>query len=157
MVSFRGVSLCNVDAKGRFAVPTKYRAVLQDMSMSKCVVTIDTDDDCLLLYPLAVWEEIESKLQALPSLNPRVRRVQRLLIGHASEVDLDSQGRLLLPNILRDHAAVDKKLMLVGQGKKFEIWSESNWQSHRQLWLETGKAMRESQEEVPSELSDISV
>ncbi|MEC8382857.1 MAG: division/cell wall cluster transcriptional repressor MraZ [Pseudomonadota bacterium] len=156
-MSFRGVSLCNVDAKGRFAVPTKYRAVLRDMSMSKCVVTIDTDDDCLLLYPLAVWEEIESKLQALPSLNPRVRRVQRLLIGHASEVDLDSQGRLLLPNILRDHAVVDKKLMLVGQGKKFEIWSESNWQRHRQLWLDEGKAMRESQEEVPSELSDISV
>ncbi len=154
VVSFRGVSVCNVDAKGRFAVPTKYRALLHDMCRGSCVVTIDTDDPCLLLYPLVTWETIESQLQALPSLNPKVRRIQRLLIGHASESDLDSQGRLLLPSILKDHAKLDKKLMLVGQGKKFELWSEANWLAQREDWLEAGKS---NTEEVPNELSSISV
>ena len=154
MVSFRGVSTCNVDAKGRFAIPTKYRGVLHSMCDGQCIVTIDTDDDCLLLYPLPVWEEIERSLQSLPSLNPKVRRIQRLLIGHASECELDSQGRLLLPGILKQHASVDKKLMLVGQGKKFEVWSEHNWNTQREDWLEAG---RTEQEGVPDELTTISV
>ena len=153
-MSFRGVSICNVDAKGRFAVPTKYRGVLHNMCEGQCIVTIDTDDDCLLLYPLPVWEEIERSLQSLPSLNPKVRRIQRLLIGHASECELDSQGRLLLPSILKQHANVDKKLMLVGQGKKFEVWSEHNWNTQREDWLEAGRA---EQDGVPDELTTISV
>lgn len=153
-MSFRGVSVCNVDAKGRFAVPTKYRAMLHDMCRGRCVVTIDTDDPCLLLYPLATWETIESQLEALPSLNPKVRRIQRLLIGHASECELDGQGRLLLSGILQEHAKLDKKLMLVGQGKKFELWSEANWLSQRESWLEAGQS---ATEEVPYELSSISV
>ena len=118
------------------------------------MVTIDTDDPCLLLYPLATWEAIESQLEALPSLNPKVRRIQRLLIGHASECELDGQGRLLLSSILQEHAKLDKKLMLVGQGKKFELWSEANWLSQRESWLEAGQS---ATEEVPYELSSISV
>ena len=156
-MAFRGVSACNIDAKGRFAVPTKYREVLNNMAKNTCVVTIDTDDPCLLLYPLPTWEDIESQLQSLPSLNPKVRRIQRLLIGHANEAELDSQGRMLLPQILRDHAGLSKKCMLVGQGKKFEIWSEENWQRSREVWLEAGRAIQEGNEGVPDELSDISV
>ena len=77
-VSFRGVNSCNIDAKGRFAIPTKYREHLADTADRKCVITIDTEDNCLLLYPLPVWEEIEAQLQALPSLNRKVRRIQAL-------------------------------------------------------------------------------
>lgn len=156
-MSFRGVSACNVDAKGRFAMPTKYRETFAESASGKCVITIDTEDDCLLLYPMSVWEEIEASLQALPSLNRKVRRIQRLLIGHASEVDIDAQGRVLLAPILRDFAKVKKKLMLVGQGKKFELWSEDNWQQGCEKWLEQGKAMQKDGEEVPDELSSISV
>ena len=157
VVSFRGVSACNVDAKGRFALPTKYRESVGSMARGRCVITIDTEDECLLLYTLPEWEEIEASLQALPSLNRKVRRIQRLLIGHASECDLDSQGRVLLPAILREHAKVEKKLMLVGQGNKFEIWSEDNWSSQRQECLAAGRSARENDQEVPDELSSISV
>ena len=156
-MSFRGVNACNVDSKGRFAMPTKYRETFQEAAANKCVITIDTEDDCLLLYPLPVWEEIEANLQSLPSLNRKVRRIQRLLIGHASEIDIDGQGRVLLPPILRNFAHVDKKLMVVGQGKKFELWSEANWAKACQGWLEQGKAMKQEGEEMPDELSSISV
>jgi len=156
-MSFRGVSNCNVDAKGRFAMPTKYRETFTDTADGKCVITIDTEDDCLLLYPLPVWEEIEAKLEALPSLNRKVRRIQRLLIGHASEIEIDAQGRVLLPPILRQFAGVDKKLVLVGQGKKFELWSENKWAESCQDWLAQGKAMQQDGENIPDELSSISV
>ena len=156
-MSFRGVNNCNIDAKGRFAIPTKYREHLTDTADRKCVITIDTEDNCLLLYPLPVWEEIEAQLQALPSLNRKVRRVQRLLIGHASEVEMDAQGRVLLPAVLRDFAKIDKKMMMVGQGKKFELWSESQWLTGCQAWIEQGKAMQEDDEDVPNELSGVSV
>ena len=156
-MSFRGVNSCNVDVKGRFAIPTKYRETFAEIADSKCVITIDTEDDCLLLYPLPIWEEIERKLQALPSLNRKVRRIQRLLIGHASEIDIDSQGRILLPPILREFAKVEKKLMIVGQGNKFELWSDRNWTENCQEWLQQGKDMQKEGEEVPDELSSISV
>ena len=156
-MSFRGVSVCNVDTKGRFAMPTKYRDAFVDAAANKCVMTIDTEDDCLLLYPLPIWEEIESHLQSLPSLNRKVRRIQRLLIGHASEIDMDSQGRLLLPPILRQYAGITKKLMVVGQGKKFELWCQDKWQHACQHWLEQGKVMQDDGEAIPDEFSSLSV
>lgn len=131
---FRGVNGINIDAKGRIVVPTRYRERLQD-SRSCIVLTIDTEEKCLLLYPLTAWEEIENKLAQLPSFNPAARRIQRLLIGHATEVELDSHGRILLPPLLREYAGLSKHAMLVGQGKKFELWDESHWQVRRDEWL----------------------
>ena len=128
---FRGANLANMDAKGRIVLPTRYRAYLQDGS----IVTIDTEERCLLLYPQKVWEEIESKLAALPSYNAQARRIQRLLIGHATEVELDAQGRMLLPPLLREYAGLDKRAVLVGQGKKIEIWAEAHWNESRSQWL----------------------
>lgn len=154
---FRGASLCNVDSKGRFAVPTKYRARFTEEANRMCVMTVDTEDPCLLLYPMPIWEEIENKIQALPSFNRKVRRIQRLLIGHASETELDSQGRLLLPSLLREHAGIEKRMFLVGQGSKFEMWSEAAWLDQRKSWLEEGQNMRVNNEEVPDELSAISI
>jgi MraZ protein len=131
---FRGVNGINIDVKGRIVVPTRYRERLQE-SRSCIVLTIDTEEKCLLLYPLTAWEEIESKLSELPSFNPAARRIQRLLIGHATEVELDSHGRILLPPLLREYANLSKRAMLVGQGKKFELWDESHWQKRRDEWL----------------------
>ena len=127
----RGANVAKMDTKGRIVMPTRYRASLQGGS----ILTIDTEERCLLLYPLAVWEEIEGKLSALPSFEPQVRRIQRLLIGHATEVELDGQGRMLVPPFLRDYAGLDKRAVLVGQGKKIEIWAEAHWQESRSLWL----------------------
>jgi len=132
---FRGVNGINIDAKGRMAMPTRYRERLQDECSGCIVMTIDTDERCLLLYPLPAWEEIESKLAALPSFNSAARRIQRLLIGHATETELDNQGRILLPPLLREYAGIDKQVMLVGQGKKFELWDEEHWQHRRTQWL----------------------
>jgi MraZ protein len=132
---FRGVNGINIDAKGRMAMPTRYRDRLQEESHGRIVLTIDTEERCLLLYPLTAWEEIESKLAALPSFNPAARRIQRLLIGHATETEFDSHGRILLPTLLREYAGLNKRVMLVGQGKKFEVWDEEHWQQRRNQWL----------------------
>ena len=133
---FRGVNAINLDAKGRMAMPTRYRDSLQERCDGQMVATIDTEEKCLLLYPIADWMEIERKIEALPSFNKAARRVQRLLIGHATDVEMDSNGRLVVPPVLRTYAELDKKIMLVGQGKKFEIWSEELWNSKRDSWLE---------------------
>jgi MraZ protein len=133
---FRGVNGINIDAKGRIAMPTRYRDRLVEEGQGHVVMTIDTEERCLLLYPLPAWEDIESKLAALPSFNPAARRIQRILIGHATESELDGNGRILLPPLLREFAGLDKRIMLVGQGKKFEIWDEAHWQERRGQWLE---------------------
>ena len=132
---FRGITAVNIDTKGRLAIPTKYREGLHASDEGKMVLTIDTETKCLLLYPLSQWQIIEEKLQQLPSFNPQARRIQRLLIGHATDIDIDSAGRILVPQILRDYAVIEKKVMLVGQGKKFELWSEAQWLSAREIWL----------------------
>ena len=133
---FRGVNGINIDTKGRMAVPMRYRLKLQDENHGCTVLTIDTEERCLLLYPLKTWEEIENKLSQLPSFNPAARRIQRLLIGHATDVEMDGQGRILLPPLLREYAGLNKNAVLVGQGKKFELWDEAHWDKSRNQWLE---------------------
>lgn len=133
---FRGINGIHIDAKGRMVMPTRYRERLQLDSKSAVVLTIDTEEQCLLVYPLPEWEQIEAKLASLPSFNPAARRIQRLLIGHATDVEMDGHGRILLPPLLRDYAGLDKKAVLVGQGKKFELWDESHWEKCRSRWLE---------------------
>ncbi len=151
---FRGIHSINLDPKGRLAVPTRYRDRIQLDASGQLVVTIDTESACLLLYPLPEWEIIEAKIQSLPSFNPQARRIQRLLIGHAAELELDTSGRILLPSLLRDHAKIDKKIMLIGQGKKFEIWDEATWCAARELWLAD---VPESADEIPEEMKSLSL
>ena len=124
---FRGATLVNLDSKGRLAVPTRYRNLLSEESQGQMVCTIDLHQPCLLLYTLPAWEIIEKKLASLSSMNPLERRVQRLLLGHASECQMDNAGRLLLANTLRQHANLSKEVMLVGQFNKFELWDEQTW------------------------------
>ncbi|ARU95156.1 division/cell wall cluster transcriptional repressor MraZ [Tatumella citrea] len=124
---FRGATLVNLDGKGRIAVPTRYREILIGESQGQMVCTIDLHQPCLLLYTLPEWEVIERKLSRLSTMNPAERRVQRLLLGHASECQMDSAGRLLLAGTLRQHAGLQKEIMLVGQFNKFELWDEQAW------------------------------
>ena len=154
---FRGINSVNLDSKGRIAMPKKYRADALGASDGKMVVTIDTDAPCLLMYTIDEWERIESKLQQLPSFNPAARRIQRLLIGHATEVDMDAQGRILLPGLLREHAKLQKNVMLVGQGNKFELWDQAAWEAERESWLNAGVSSVDNKEELPGMLDDLSV
>lgn len=134
-------------------MPARYRDRLMEICEGQLVITVDRDH-CLLLYPLPEWEEIERKLVRLPSLNKQARRLQRLLIGHATECELDSHGRILLPPPLREFARLDKRLVLIGQGNKFEIWDETAWNAQREIWL-----AEEGQEdaELPPELESLSL
>src|SRR5690348_9417112 len=111
---FRGVNNVTLDPKGRMVMPTRYRARIQERSQGRLIVTVDRDQ-CLLLYPQPDWEEIERKLMQLPNLEPQARRLQRLMVGHATELDLDAQGRLLLPPNLRDFALLKRDAVLIGQ------------------------------------------
>lgn len=129
---FRGINAITIDVKGRLSIPARYREGLGD----HVVVTIDTEEACLLLYPSTEWQEIEANLQRLPSFNAVARRIQRLLIGHATDVELDANARILLPPLLREYAHLDKKVVMIGQGNKFEIWDEMGWQTRRQAWLD---------------------
>lgn len=141
---FRGANKVTLDAKGRMVMPTRYRERLAERSAGRLVVTIDRDQ-CLLLYPLPDWEEIERKLMRLPTLNLQARRLQRLMVGHATEVELDGHGRLLLPPQLRDFGSLTRDVMLIGQGNRFELWDEARWNERRDEWLK--------EEELPAGLS----
>jgi len=149
---FRGVATLTIDSKGRLALPSRYREVMREKSDGQLVITIDTQERCLLLYPTPDWEVIQAQVEALPSFNPTARRIQRLLIGHATDVDMDSQGRFLLPAPLREYAQLDRSAVLIGQGKKFEIWSEEQWQQQRDAWLN-----QEADEGMPEQLGQLSL
>ena len=131
---FRGVTTLSVDTKGRLAVPSKYRDVLLAQGDGRVVVTADPSK-CLLLFPLVEWEPIEKKLNGLSSFNPQTRSLQRLLVGNAADIELDATGRILLPAMLREFAALEKSVVLVGQGAKFELWNETRWQEQMDMAL----------------------
>jgi len=151
---FRGVNALHLDTKGRMAMPTRYRDVLRERADGKLVITIDTDDRCLLIYPLPEWEVIERKLDALPALNPQARRLQRLLLGHASEAEMDGNGRILVPPLLRQYGGLEKRTVLIGQGKKFELWDEGHWEACREEWLAQANGGAEA---LPAELQTLSL
>jgi MraZ protein len=136
------------------AVPTRYRGLLVESCASHLVVTIDPNDRCLLLYPAPIWQEIERKLMKLPSFNKEARRLQRLLVGHAADVDMDGQGRLLLPPPLREFAGLHKQAVLVGQGDRFELWDEEHWNGEREEWL---KETDLEQMDLPADLETLSI
>jgi len=149
---FRGANKLTLDSKGRMVMPTRYRERLQERCGGKLVVTIDKDQ-CLMIYPLPDWEDIERKLMRLPTLNPEARRLQRLMVGHATDIDLDSHGRLLLPPKLREFGMLTRDAMLIGQGMRFELWDEARWNERRDEWL----AGDQSGHDLPTEFETLSL
>jgi MraZ protein len=149
---FRGASKLTLDVKGRLAMPTRYRERLAERCGGKLVVTVDKDQ-CLLIYPFPDWEDIERKLMKLPSLNVQARRLQRLMVGHATELDLDGNGRILLPPTLREYGLLTRDVMLIGQGLRFELWDETRWNERRDEWL----ASADTVTDLPAELETLSL
>ena len=123
---FRGLSYLNLDVKGRLAVPAKHRDALLERCAGHLVITVDSEP-CLLIYPLPDWELIQQKLEGASNLDPRVRELQRRLIGFATDVDMDGAGRVLISPALREFAHLDKAVAFVGVGKKFELWNKDTW------------------------------
>ena len=144
---YTGSYAINMDAKGRMAVPSRQRELLVECCGGRLVVTAHHEDDCLLVYPESEWQEQLPKLLALPNTNKAARHIQRRMIGHAAELELDANGRLLLPPTLRAFAGLEKKLMLIGVGNKYELWSEERWNNQMQASVV---------EELPAHLQDLS-
>lgn len=134
---FRGINKVSLDGKSRMALPARLRDTVQQASFGKLVLTIDIREKCLMLYPLPEWEKVQTTLTGLANVRSEIRTVQRLLIGHATDLELDSQGRVLIPQLLREYAQLDKKLILLGQGNKIEIWNESQWNERLDVWLDS--------------------
>lgn len=146
---FLGSHAINMDAKGRFAVPTRVREELMSVCGGRLVITANYEERCLLVYPEPQWEKLLPEVEKLPNLNKAASRLQRLLIGYACPMEMDGNGRLLLPPTLRDYAGLEKKLMLVGQAKKLELWSEERWHT----WLDAS----ENDEEMTNEMLSLSL
>lgn len=128
---FRGEASISLDSKGRLAVPTRYRDGLSEGCGGRLIATISLMDKCLVVYPYPEWKRIEDQINALPSLDPQSRAISQLLIGHANECDLDNNGRILLPQLLRDFAGLDRKVRMIGQVTNFELWDEAAWNLRR--------------------------
>ena len=148
----RGVTKVTLDDKGRIVLPTRYREQISAQSQGKLVVTVDREQ-CLLIYPLPEWEQTERKLMSLPSLHPQSRKLQRLMVGHATDVELDGHGRFLLPAELREFAGLQRLGMLVGQGNRFELWDETRWNEQREQMLKSEDTLTD----LPSELDSLSI
>jgi MraZ protein len=116
------------------AMPTRFRERLMGRCAGHLVITVDFAEKCLAIYPLPEWEVIQQTLDALPSLNPKNAMVKRMLMGNATDVEMDGNGRILIPTKLRKHANLDKRVVMIGQGKKFELWDEETWDSRSAAW-----------------------
>jgi len=149
---FRGVNNISIDAKGRMAIPTRFRERLESCCASQLVITVDTDC-CLLIYPFPEWQEMERKLMNLPSFNKAARNLQRMLVGNATEVEMDGQGRILVSPPLRGYAELDKRAVLIGQGHKFELWDEERWSGRLEEWQATDL----EDLDLPADLESLSI
>lgn len=119
---FMGEYNHTLDAKGRLIVPSKFREQLGE----EFVVTKGLDG-CLFVYENTEWKALEEKLHDLPLTNANARKFARFFLAGATVCEVDKQGRILLPAVLRKHAGIDKDAVLVGVGSRIEIWSKENW------------------------------
>ncbi len=119
---FMGEYNHTVDAKGRLIVPSKFREQLGD----EFVVTKGLDG-CLFVYENTEWKVLEEKLHTLPLTNANARKFSRFFLAGATSCEVDKQGRILLPQILRDFAGIEKDAVLVGVGSRIEIWARERW------------------------------
>jgi MraZ protein len=147
---FRGATSLNLDVKGRLAVPSKHRDALQAQCAGNLVLTAHPHG-CLLLYPQPAWEPIQAKMMALSSFDKQSSALQRLLVGYAEDIILDSAGRLLVSPSLREFAAIAKQAMLVGQGSHFELWNMDAWRAQLE------RVMSGDEMTLPAELEGFSL
>lgn len=123
---FFGETAINLDAKGRLAIPMRYRDSIQEQCGGRMVLTYSAfDSGALWLYPEQEWERVRDEVTSLSTFNPGHRSLQRRLVGSAAAVEPDGTGRILLPATLRQVAGLEKHVVLLGMGSRFEIWNEA--------------------------------
>ena len=153
---FRGSDPINMDAKGRMAIPTRYRRLLSEICGGELVITIDMKSTCLTLSPLPEWKKFEEKVAALPALDDLGEMLSRFVVGQAKDAQLDGSSRILIPSELRDYAQIDKKLILVGRTQRLEIWAEDNWNIEREKSQENYRGMLSNRESMSDALKNLS-
>ncbi len=145
---FRGRFEYSIDDKGRVKVPPKFKDILKDKNINTLVMTIF--DDCIYVYPQDVWEKLEEKAVNLPLTNKAARRFKRMFFSSAQDVNIDRQGRVLVPHVLRDDAEIEKDVVILGNLDHIEIWSKEKWE-------EEFEALRESEEELASQIEELGI
>lgn len=136
---FMGEFAHNIDRKGRLILPAKFRDELGE----KAIVNRGLDG-CLNVYTLPEWEIVYKKVAALPSTNKQARMFQRTFLAKASEVELDSQGRILIPSGLISEAGLVKECLIIGVANHLEIWSKDKWNSLEQEQLDSFETYAEN-------------
>jgi MraZ protein len=149
---FQGATALSLDAKGRLAVPARYRDDLNAAGQGRLVLTAHPHG-CLLLFPLPAWEPIRDQILKTPSFNAQSQPFKRVLVGNAREESLDAAGRLLIAPELRDTAQLEKTVWLVGLGTHFEIWSDAGWKRQFAMASDTSQ----SATDVPQGFEGISL
>ncbi|SCZ77035.1 division/cell wall cluster transcriptional repressor MraZ [Acidaminobacter hydrogenoformans] len=114
-----------LDTKGRVSIPSKFREALGD----QFYITKGLDN-CLFVFPKNEWQLFEEKLKALPMTNKNARAFVRLFFSGASECELDKQGRILIPQTLREHAGIEREAVIIGTGTRIEVWSQDGWNGY---------------------------
>lgn len=150
---YTGVNSLNLDEKGRFAIPAKYREALLSSCGGDMVVTVNPFDTCLLVYPKPEWERVLADLTAMRNTKSKISRTQRLMLGYAHDYQMTAQGRIQIPAKLRDLAGLDRQIALVGQANKFELWDESRWDQMTLDWLQDGRETDDDSTDVFDSLS----
>jgi MraZ protein len=139
---FRGHFEHAIDAKGRTSLPARFRDVLAATGDPRIILTQSPFDPCLHLFPMKAWEEIEAKIAAQPQFDAHVIRLRRLYISAAVECEVDKQGRVLVPNSLRDHASLQKDVLWAGMGTMVELWSREKWNEAQTMTPEDKEQFR---------------
>ena len=134
-----------VDAKGRLILPAKFREEL-----GETVVFTKGLDACLFGYSLSEWSVLEEKLKKLPLAKPEARAFARFFFAGAAEIGYDKQGRILLPPVLREHARLEKEVVVIGVSNRIEIWSQDAWQAYNE-------ALAPSVSDLTQELIDLGI
>ena len=138
---FMGEFTCKVDNKGRMMLPSKFR---DELGEQEFVITRGLDN-CIDLFPIEEWKNIEDKLKKLQTTNSKHRAYQRFVMSAATKTEFDNQGRLNIPTSLMEHAQIDKKILLTGMNDKIEIWSEESWKKYIQ---NTGESIEDLVDEI---------
>lgn len=141
IIMFMGEYNHTIDIKGRLIIPSKFRDILGDTF----VITKGLDG-CLFVYDNSEWKLFEEKLKSLPLTNKDARQFVRFFLAGAAEVEVDKQGRILIPSTLRDFAEVEKEVVLVGVASRIEIWSKQRWE---------GTANYEDMDEIAEHMADL--
>jgi len=139
---FRGQFIHAVDQKGRVSLPARFRDLLFEQGESQFVLTPALFDPCLHLFPMRAWQEFESKIAELPSLDPHVVRFRRLYVSAAHECELDGSGRVLVPPNLRTKIELHREALFAGMGKNLELWSKDNWDKALEMTPQDETAFR---------------